>query len=38
MMKRRQENDMTDRTGLLYAKKETELSCLIKQGTVYDED
>ena len=30
MMKTRQDNDETDRTGLLYAKNETELSWMIR--------
>ena len=38
MMKTIQDNDMTDRIGSLYVENETELSCQIQQGTVYDEN
>lgn len=34
----RQDNDMTYRTSFLNAKNETELSCSIRQGTVYKEN
>ena len=37
MMKTRQDNDMTDRTGLLYTKKKSELTWLILQDMEYDE-
>ena len=38
MIEMRQDNDMTDRDGLLYAKKKIELWWLIQQGMVYDEN
>ena len=36
MTKSRQDNNVTDHTGALYAKNETELSWPIRQGAVYD--
>ena len=35
-MKTRQDNDMTDWIGAVYAKNETELSWSIELGAVYD--
>ena len=37
MMKTRQDNDMTDRAGVVYVKNKTKLSWLIKPSVVYDE-
>ena len=37
-MKTRQDNDVTDHIGLLYAKIESELSGPISPGVVYDEN
>ena len=34
---RKNDNDVTDCTGSLYAKNETKLSCLIWHDTVYNE-
>ena len=38
MTKMRQNNDVNNSTGPLYAENENELSWLIRQGTVYDKD
>lgn len=38
MRKTRQDNYMTVRIASLYTEYETELSCPIQQGTVYDEE
>ena len=38
MKKMRQDNDMTDHIGSLYAENETHLLWLIRQGMVYDKD
>ena len=38
MTKMRQDNDATNCTSSLYLENETKLSCLIRKGTVYDED
>ena len=38
MTKTRQNYDVNNRIGPLYAENENELSWLIRQGTVYDED
>ena len=38
MTKMRHDNDVTNRTSLLYAKNETEFSWVIWHGTVYDKD
>lgn len=38
IMKTKQNNDITDRTGTIYAKNDTELSWLIEPGVVYDEN
>ena len=37
MMKTRQDNNMVDRTGVIYAKSETKLSWLIGLGIIYAE-
>lgn len=37
-MKTEQDNDMTDRTGVISIKQDIELSRLIEQCTVYDKD
>ena len=38
MMKTRQDNDITDCTGVIYAKNDDELLWLIEQDVVYDEN
>lgn len=38
MMKKRWDNNVIDRTSLLYAEKQTEVLWQIQRGTVYDED
>ena len=38
MTKTGQDNDVTDHTNLLYAENEIELSCLIQQCIIYDEN
>ena len=38
MTKMKQDNNVIDHTSLLYTENETELSCPIGQGTVYDQN
>ena len=38
MMKMRQDKNVIDHTGAIYAENETELSWLIRNGVDYDED
>ena len=38
MMKAKQDNDVTDRTGVIYAKNDNEPSWPIEQNIVYDEN
>ena len=37
MMKPKQETDETDFVGVVYIENDTELSCVIRPGIVYDE-
>ena len=38
MMKTTQDNDVTNRTSMVYIEHEIELSWLIKSGVIYDEN
>ena len=38
IMKNKEDNKVTDRTGVIFAQQDTELLRLIRWGTVYDED